>query len=78
MGMGEKKQPYTPLHPSIRDDVLGLRFANVLMRECKEPAMMDQYATGGVVNVSIYVCKKCKYARRFKYHGAIGCGYGLE
>lgn len=62
----------------IFDDTIGKRFHPVLMRSCPHPAIIKKYGTGGVANVSIYTCKKCKHHTEFKGHGGIGCNYGLE
>ena len=78
MGQGDKKIPYVPPYEPVYDDVLRLKFASVLMRKCPNEKVIERYGTGGVANVSIYVCYRCKYARRYRFHGGIGCSYGLE
>lgn len=78
MGMGDKKLPYTPSYSPIRCDVSGHMFAPCAVRSCPEPHVIERYGTGGVANVSIYVCRKCKYGVADKFCGAMECGYGLE
>lgn len=78
MGMGEKKIPFVPRHEPVLCDVTLKRFGAMTVHQCKEPSVVSRYGTGGIANVSIYVCKKCKYAKKYEMHGAIGCGYGLE
>lgn len=77
MGMGDKKIPYTPKFEPIRDDVNGLMFSPGAVRECPEPHVIKRYGVGGVANVSLYTCKKCKYAKTYKFHGGVSCGYEL-
>ena len=77
MGMGDKKEPYTPKYEPIRDDVIGKRFSPCAMRSCPEPHVLAKYGVGGVANVSVYTCRKCKHQVLFKYHGGVKCGYGL-
>ena len=28
--------------------------------------------------VHVLICKQCKYRIEYKWHGAVGCGYGKE
>ena len=78
MGMGDKKQPFTPKYEPIIDDVIGKAFAPCCVRECPEPHVIDRYGIGGVAHVSIYTCRKCKYKVTTPFCGALGCSYGLE
>ena len=78
MGMGDKKKPFEPKEQLVRCDVTLKRFPHYTVRECPDPEMIRKYGTGGIANVCIYVCYKCKYARRYRFHGGIGCSYGLE
>ena len=74
MGMGDKKIPYVPSYKPIMDDVLRKRFAPVLMRKCPSEAVIRRYGTGGVANVSIYVCKHCTHSVKHPQIGAWYCG----
>ena len=78
MGMGDRKEPFVPVYEAVRDDVLGKRFPPYAVRACPDPAVIKRYATGGVANVSIYVCRKCKHAITFQHHGGVGCGLERE
>ena len=78
MGMGDKPEPYREKHNSIRDDVMGREFAACLMRPCPHPWVIKRYGTGGVANVSMYTCRKCKYHREHPLHFGVSCAYGLE
>lgn len=74
MGMGDKKIPYVPHYESILCDVTLRRFNTRMVRQCPEPHVKARYGTGGVVNVCLYVCKKCLHGIKYKDHGGIGCG----
>lgn len=78
MGMGDAKKQYQPHRELIRDDVTGRRFADVSVRRCPCPAVINKYGTGGVCNVSVYTCKKCKFAVRMDFFEGYKCRYGLE
>ena len=73
MGMGDVKEPYVPRYGSVRCDVSGLMFASCMVRDCKDPAVIKRYGTGGVAKVSVYVCRKCRHAIHYKFHGGLGC-----
>ena len=75
MGMGDKKIPFVPSYEPIMCDVLLKQFSTRMVRQCPHPKVIERYGTGGVANVSIYVCQKCMYKRTFQYCGAIGCSY---
>ncbi len=75
MGMGDKKAPYTPSYEPVRDDVLGKMFSPCAVRSCPEPHVRKKYGVGGVANVSVWTCRKCKYVKTYKWHGGVGCGY---
>lgn len=77
MGAGDKKVPFSPEYAPIRDDVIGKMFSPVSVRSCPEPHVIARYGIGGVANVSVWTCKKCRYHRDYKYHGGISCDYGL-
>lgn len=76
MGMGDTKRPYQPEEYKIRDDVLLLTFPRCAMRQCPHPSVIRKYGVGGVANVSLYVCRRCKYHETYQYHGGVGCTYG--
>lgn len=78
MGMGDRKPPFVPEFEPIMCDVTLKRFNKHMVRECPEPHVIARYGTGGIANVSIYICQKCKYKRTFQYMGAVGCNYGME
>jgi len=78
VGMGDKKQAYTPSYTPVRCDVSGHMFAPVCIAECKETHVVKRYGIGGRCMVSVYICRKCKYKVKDPYCGALGCGYGLE
>lgn len=75
MGMGDRPKAYTPSYAPILCDVTGKMFAPCAIQQCHEPHVVKRYGTGGVCNVSIYVCRKCKHKLTFQNCGAIGCGY---
>lgn len=75
MGMGDTPIKYTPSYKPIRDDVIGKSFASCMIRSCPEPNVIKRYGTGGKANVSVWTCKKCRYAVRYKFHGGVSCGY---
>lgn len=75
MGMGDKKQPYRPSYAPVRDDVLGEMFTPGCVRSCPEPHVVRRYGVGGVANVSVYTCRKCRYVKTYQWHGGISCGY---
>lgn len=78
MGMGDKQIPFTPSYEPVFDDVLHRMFAPILMRECPNEAVIRRYGTGGKANVSIYVCKKCRYGIKHRDMGAWNCGLELQ
>ena len=75
MGMGDKPKAFSPHHNTLRDDVIGRAFADCLMRSCPEPHVIKRYGTGGVANVSVYVCRKCRHHIDEKWFGGVRCGY---
>lgn len=75
MGMGDKKAPYTPSYEPVRDDVIGKMFGAGMVRSCPEPHVIKRYGVGGVCNVSVWTCKKCRYVQTYKWHGGVSCGY---
>ena len=74
MGMGDKPKTFTPSYAAIRDEVIGKSFAACMMRPCPEPHVIARYGIGGVANVSVYTCRKCRYKVEYKYHGGLSCG----
>ena len=75
MDMGDPQTPYIPSYAPIRDDVIGKEFAPVTMRRCPEPHVIAKYGIGGVANVSIYTCRRCKY--HSDYYKGVKCNFGL-
>ena len=75
MGMSDKPKAFAPYHKTVRDDVIGKYFAECLMRSCPHPSVIKKYGTGGVANVSVYTCRKCRFVKTYPYHGGVGCGY---
>lgn len=57
-----------------RDDVNGRVFADCMMRSCPEPHVIKRFGVGGIANVSVYTCRKCRNHTEFKFHGGVGCG----
>lgn len=62
----------------IKDDVSGQKFDEISVRECKHPSVVRKYGHGGVCNVSVYTCAKCKMSVRVPFCGALTCGYERE
>jgi len=75
VGMGDRKAPYTPSYEPVRDDVIGKMFGAGMVRSCPEPHVIRRYGVGGVCNVSVWTCKKCRYVQTYKWHGGVSCGY---
>lgn len=75
MGMGDKKPPYEPKYDPVRDDVIGKRFSPGCVRQCPEPHVIKKFGVGGVANVSVYTCRKCRYVIKHKWMGGVSCGY---
>lgn len=75
MGMGDKPKPFEPYYKSIRDDVIGKAFSSCAMRRCPHPSVQAKYGVGGVANVSVYTCRKCRFVKTYPYHGGVSCGY---
>jgi hypothetical protein len=75
VGMGDKPKQFEPKYEPIRDDVLGKLFTPGAVRSCPEPHVIKRYGTGGVANVSVYTCRKCRYVKTYKWHGGVSCGY---
>lgn len=78
MGMGDQKEPYRPSYAPVRCDVTGKMFPPISVRECPEPHVIKRYGLGGKCNVSVLICKKCKYGKRDDLCDGWGCVYGLE
>lgn len=75
MGMGEIKPRFEPKYKPIMDDVLGKEFYAGCMRSCPHPRVIERYGVGGVCNVSVYVCRKCRHHIDEKWFGGVRCGY---
>lgn len=76
--MGDRHIPYEPKYEPVRDDVIGKRFAPCAVRSCPHPKVRERYGVGGVANVSVFTCKKCRFVKTYEMHGGVGCTYGLE
>ena len=76
--MGDKKPPFQPKYEPIRCDVTGHMVTPGAIRKCPEPHVIARYGVGGVANVCVHVCRKCKYHVDYKWHGGVGCKYGME
>ena len=77
MGMGDKPKQFVPSYTPIRDDVIGKRFSPCLMRSCPEPHVIARYGVGGVANVSLWTCRRCKYHAEEKFYLGVSCQYGV-
>ena len=75
MGMGDRPKAFSPSYATIRDDVIGKPFSVCMMRSCPEPHVIKRYGAGGVANVSVYVCRKCRYRKEYELHGGVSCTY---
>ena len=75
MGIGDKKPRYETSYEPVLHDELGKMFTPGCVRSCPEPHVIKRYGVGGVANVSVYTCRKCKYVKTYKWHGGIGCEY---
>lgn len=75
MGMGDRKVAYQPEYEPVRDDVLGLMFSPGCVRSCPEPHVIKRFGVGGVANVSVWTCKKCRYVVKHPMMGGVSCGY---
>ena len=76
--MGDVKPPFRPEHGRVRDDVIGREFAACAMRSCPHPTVIRKFGLGGVANVSVWTCKRCRFHTEFPLHFGIGCNYGLD
>lgn len=75
MGMSDKPKPFNPFYKAVRDDVNGKYFADCLVRSCPHPSVIKKYGTGGVANVSVYTCRKCRHKKEYQFHGGVSCAY---
>lgn len=66
------------LYEPVRDDVIGKSFSPGCVRSCPEPHVIKRYGTGSQANVSVYVCRKCRYVIKHKWMGGVSCGYPEE
>lgn len=78
MGMGDKKKEFKPSYGTTICDVSHLEFADSMIVQCPHPAVQERYGFNGLCNVSIYICRKCKFKKTYPMHGGISCGYELE
>ena len=62
----------------MRDDVTGKEFAPCAVRSCPHPNVIKKYGIGGKANVSVWVCRKCRYHTETKLFGGVGCSYSTE
>ena len=58
--------------------MIGKLFASCCMRSCPEPHVIKRYGVGGVANVSVWTCKRCRHVIEYKYHGGVGCELELQ
>lgn len=77
MGMGDRRPAFEPSYEPIRDDVAGKMFSPGSIRQCPEPHVIKRFGVGGIANVSVYTCRKCKFHKDYQHHGGVGCTYGL-
>ena len=75
MGMSDKPKAFAPYHKTVRDDVIGRAFDPCLMRRCPHPSVIKKYGVGGIVNTSVYTCRKCRYRKEYELHGGVSCTY---
>ena len=75
LGMGDKKPTYVPSYTPIRDDVIGKVFSPCCVRQCPHPSVQAKYGVGGVANVSVYTCRKCRCVVKHEFFGGVSCGY---
>ena len=76
MGMGDKFKdatPYEPPRTPVRCDVTGRMFTHSNTRRCCDRAVTARYGHGGQCTVSVWVCRMCSHAVRYKWHGGLGC-----
>lgn len=78
MGMGDKPKAFEPSYAPVRCDVSGKMFTPGCVRQCPEPHVIKKFGVGGKANVSVYVCRKCRYVIRHKWMGGVSCGYQQE
>lgn len=78
MGMGDKPQTFTIPTAPVFDNVLRVAFAGCAMRPCPHPAVQKKYGMGGECNVSVYVCRGCKFAVRHRLFAGYICDYKEE
>lgn len=64
------------MRETVRDDVIGREFAPCCVRSCPHPSVIKRYGVGGIANVSIYTCRKCKHCQKHKLHSGVSCNYG--
>jgi len=62
-------------HRVIMSAAMRAKWAASMMRSCPHPAVKETYGTD---QVSVWICKSCAYAHRYKWHGGISCDYKNE
>lgn len=62
----------------VRDDVIGKTFSHGSVRSCPHPGVIKRFGMGGVANVSVWTCRKCRYVIKHKWIGGVSCGYPEE
>ena len=75
MGMGDVPKPFEQKYEPVRDDVNGKLFSPGCVRSCPEPHVIKRFGIGGVANVSVYTCRKCRYHEDTKWFGGVKCIY---
>ena len=78
MGQGDKPIPFKPSNKPVRDDVIGREFAACAVRSCPHPKVVERFGVGGVANVSVYTCRRCKFHREYNLHAGVSCKFGLD
>lgn len=76
--MGDRPKAFEQEYTPIRDDTCGKMFTPGCVRSCPHPAVIAKFGTGGVANVSVYTCRKCRYVINHKWMGGVSCGYQAE
>lgn len=62
----------------IKCDVTGKEFPESEVFTCREPNVAKGFGDGETAHVNMFICKKCKYVVKYKYHGGISCGYSED
>lgn len=75
MGEGDSKKQFSPDYAPIIDDTCGKPFYPGCMRRCPHPGVIAKYGTGGVCNVSVWTCRKCRFVVNHPMMGGVSCGF---